>query len=150
MPPKFSLQPVLDFRETREEILEVELGQLLHAQRSAKTFLEALQNSLSRILYQLSRYQTDDVDIFMIGQLHSNLDIVNERITLQEARLKELSNQIEQKRQELVNAKQASEVLEKLKSHEIERFEDEQSRIENRMLDDIYIARAFQRSQSVA
>jgi len=41
MPPKFSLQPVLDYRHNRVEVLEVELGRLLQTQKLGQTILEA-------------------------------------------------------------------------------------------------------------
>ena len=76
--------------------------------------------------------------------------MVNERIAQQELHLQELADQIAEKRQELVLAKQDDEALAKLKEHEVERYQLEQARIENRMLDDVYIARAYRRSGSVA
>jgi len=150
MPPKFSLQPVLDYRHMRVEVLEVEHGRMLQAQQHATAFLDALQNSRSRVLQQMGESQSGEVDMFMISRLHQNLDMVNERIAQQELHLQELAEQISEKRQALVQAKQDDEALEKLKNQEVERYQVEQARIENRMLDDVYISRAYRRSGSVA
>jgi len=150
MPPKFSLQPVLDYRQTRVEILEIEYGKVLQAQQHARTFMEALQSSRSRILEQLSECQRGEIDIFLISHLHSNLDAVNDHIRKQEVRLEELAKEVKLKQQEVVLAKQDSEALVKLKNKEIETYLQEQVQIENRLQDDIYIARAFRRSNSVA
>jgi flagellar export protein FliJ len=150
MPPKFSLQPVLDYRHMRVEVLEVEHGRMVQAQQHATAFLDALQNSRSRVLQQMGESQSGEVDMFMISRLHQNLDMVNERIAQQELHLQELAEQISEKRQELVQAKQDDEALAKLKNQEVERYQVEQARIENRMLDDVYISRAYRRSGSVA
>jgi flagellar export protein FliJ len=150
MPPKFSLQPVLDYRHMRVEVLEVEHGRMIQAQQHATAFLDALQNSRSRVLQQMGESQSGEVDMFMISRLHQNLDMVNERIAQQELHLQELAEQISEKRQELVQAKQDDEALAKLKNQEVERYQVEQARIENRMLDDVYISRAYRRSGSVA
>ncbi|MGB9640581.1 MAG: flagellar export protein FliJ [Anaerolineales bacterium] len=150
MPPKFSLQPVLDYRETRVEILEIELGRLVQAQQRGLTFLEALQSSRDRILSELGKRQTGEIDLYLITRLHANLETVNERITEQLARLEEIKKQIFQKQQEIVIAKQDAEALVKLKDHEIDRYKKEEQKKENRLQDDIYIARAFHRSNGVA
>jgi flagellar export protein FliJ len=150
MPPKFSLQAVLDFRHMRVEILEVELGKLLQTKQHARAFLEALHNSRSRILQQIGESQNGEIDMFIIARLYANIDTVNERIIQQEARLVEISKQVVEKQQELIQAKQDDEALETLKDQEIERFEIDKARGENRLLDDIYISKAFHRSNSVA
>lgn len=145
MPPKFSLQPVLDYRETRVEILEIELGRLLQAQQRGKTFLEALQSSRDRLLEELGRRQTGDIDLFLLSRLRSNLQTVNYRIEEQEMRLNELAGQIAAKQEEIVTAKQDAEALVKLKNHEIERYQKEEQQRENRLQDDIYISQAYRR-----
>jgi len=150
MTPKFSLQPVLDYRETRVEILEIELGRLVQSQQRGKTFLEALQSSRNRLLEEMGKQQVGDVDLFMLSRLRSNLQMVNQRIAEQEARLAELARQIAEKQEEIVLAKQDAEALYKLKEHEIERYRKEEVQRENRLQDDIYIARAFRQSNGAA
>ncbi len=150
MSPKFSLQPVLDYRETRVEILEIELGRLVQSQQRGKTFLEALQSSRSRLLDEMGKQQVGDMDLFMLSRLRSNLQMVNQRIAEQEARLAELAQQIAEKQEQIVIAKQDAEALNKLKEHELERFRKEESQRENRLQDDIYISRAFRQSNGAA
>jgi flagellar export protein FliJ len=146
MPPKFSLQSVLDYRHSRVEMLEVELGRLLHVQQQAQTFLESLQDGRARILDQLGSSQQGDLDLFLISRLRSSLNTVNERITQQKVRLLELSQQVQVKRNEVVAARQKEETLAILKGKEIERFETEQAQQENRLQDVIYIAQAHGRA----
>lgn len=149
MPPKFSLQSVLDYRHHRVEILEVELGRVLQAQKRCQTILETLQASHGRLLEQLGHHQRGDIDLIMIAQLRSNIKAVKERIVQQRARLLELSEQVRAKREETITAKQDKEALAKLKEKEEERYREEQAQRELRLQDDIYIARAFHRSTNL-
>jgi flagellar export protein FliJ len=148
MPPKFSLQPVLDYRHNRVEILEVELGRLLQTQKRGQTILEALQDSRGRIITQLKDGQQGEIDLFLVSRLRSSLNNINERITQQETYLVELNYQVQEKRQEVISAKQDDEALQTLKDHEIERYQAEQAQKENRLQDDIYISRAFRQMNS--
>jgi flagellar FliJ protein len=148
MPPKFSLQPVLDYRHNRVEVLEVELGRLLQTQKRGQTILEALQDSRGRIINQLKDGQQGDIDLFLVSRLRSSLNNINERITQQETYLVELNFQVQEKRQEVISAKQDDEALQTLKDREIERYMTEQAQKENRLQDDIYISRAFRQMNS--
>jgi flagellar biosynthesis chaperone FliJ len=98
----------------------------------------------------MGKQQVGDVDLFMLSRLRSNLQMVNQRIAEQEARLAELARQIAEKQEEIVLAKQDAEALYKLKEHEIERYRKEEVQRENRLQDDIYIARAFRQSNGAA
>ncbi len=150
MPPKFSLQPVLDYRHNRVEVLEVELGRLLQTQKRGQTILEALKDSRGRIITQLKDGQQGEIDLFLVSRLRSSLNNVNERITQQETYLVELNFQVQEKRQEVISAKQDDEALQTLKDREIERYMAEQAQKENRLQDDIYISRAFRQMNSSA
>ena len=148
MPPKFSLQPVLDYRHNRVEVLEVELGRLLQTQKRGQTILEALQDSRGRIISQLKDGQQGDIDLFLISRLRSSLNNINERITQQETYLIELNYQVQEKRTEVISAKQDDEALQTLKDRETQRYMVEQAKKENRLQDDIYISRAFRQMNS--
>jgi len=146
MPPKFSLQPVLDYRHNRVETLEVELSNLIAEQQRGYSFLEALRDYQKNIFTDLSNQQNGDMDLQKINHLHSNLKIVEDRIKQQLILLESLDQQVNGKRAEVVDAKQGEETLATLKRKEIERYQAEQARQENRQQDDIYIAQAYQRN----
>lgn len=148
MPPKFSLQPVLDYRHNRVEVLEVELGRLLQTQKRGQTILEALHDSRGRIINQLKDGQQGDIDLFLVSRLRSSLNNINERITQQETYLVELNYQVQEKRNEVISAKQDDEALQTLKDREVQRYKAEQVQKENRLQDDIYISRAFRQMNS--
>ncbi|MCI0520750.1 MAG: flagellar FliJ family protein [Chloroflexi bacterium] len=146
MSPKFSLQPVLDYRHTRVELLEVELGNLMQSQKRGIAFLDVLKNSQGRIYTQLNESQHGDLDLFMLSRLRSSLKVVNDRIQEQQERLRELAHQVDLKRGEVIHAKQDEEVLRTLKNKEAEVYRQEQAQQENRLQDDIYINRAYRRA----
>ncbi len=143
MAPKFSLQPVLDYRHSRVETIELELSQLHQMRQRGEAFLGALQTTQARLSGQLVQCQEGEIDLFMVSQLRSNLKLLGQRIVQQQARLLELTVQIKEKQGEVISARQEEEALSKLKSKEVERYEHEQSQQEKRSQDDLYIARAF-------
>jgi flagellar FliJ protein len=143
MPPKFSLQSVLDFRHSWVEKLEIELGNMMHSLQQGETLLETLEVNRYDLFQELTRQQTGDFDMFKITTIRKNINMLNEQIDQVKALLKELRAQVEAKRLEVIQAKQDEEVLVKLKDKEGERYRIEQIQIENRFQDDIYISTAF-------
>ncbi len=146
MAPKFSLQPVLDYRQRRVEALEVELSQLQSEQQLGANFLDKLQDYQENLFKELQRQQNGDLDLTALNYLHANLRTVEDRIHKQQDFLKKLAAQVEEKRMEMINARQDEETLNKLKEKAFARYQEEQAREENRQQDDIYISQAFQRS----
>jgi len=150
MPPKFTLQPVLDYRHNKVELLEVELGRLLQSEQQAQAFLLALEASRARILEQMNENQHGELDLFVLTRLRASLQVVNARIAQQENVLRELADKVRIKRDEMVAARQEEEALVILKNRELQRYAEEQKKADERLQDDIYIAQAHRRSTSPA
>jgi flagellar export protein FliJ len=150
MPPKFSLQSVLDYRHSRVEALEIELGNAMQAHQRALTYLEALTDSQARIYFQMGECQQGDIDLFLIYRLQASLKLINERLVKQQAVVDELAEEVRIKRQQLIAARQDEQSLEKLREREQERHQMELAQMENRAQDDIYIARAYHSTLSPA
>jgi flagellar export protein FliJ len=147
MAPKFSLQNVLDVRHGKVELLEVELGKLMLAQQEVELQLSTLHEFHKNLLDELAIVQSGDIDLTKSGLLRLNLSQVNgyiKRLTLELVKRKK---DVEEKRTDLVKAKQAEETLEILKRKRHEVYLAEQVQIEARMQDDIYIAQAFRNQQ---
>ncbi len=150
MAPKFSLQNVLDVRHRKVELYEIELGKLVMAQQQMEMQLLSLREYRESLLDQLNSAQSGDIDLVQSGLLRVNILQVNtyeENMTLQLAKLR---LEVEDKRTELVNARQSEETLEILKRKRHEAYLAEQVEIEARVQDDIYIARAFRNQQQGA
>ncbi len=143
MPPKFTLQNVLDVRHSKVEAFEIELGRLLQNQSEAENKLAALRELKTGLMQKLETMLEGDLDLFSVDHLRSDVQEVGNYIARAEEELKKLVQQVEGKRRELVAAKQAEEVLGILKSKLIETYNSEQAQQEARLQDDIYIAQAF-------
>jgi flagellar export protein FliJ len=147
MPPKFSLQAVLDVRHSRVEGLEIDLGQLNLAHHQGEELLVTFQEKQNRLSKQLTECQTGEIDLFSVGRLYTDIDRIQEQIQQVIDALAILDEKINAKRQELITAKQDEEVLKTLKSKENERYITEMAQQEGRSVDDIYIARAYRQHQ---
>lgn len=150
MSPKFSLQNVLDLRHGKVELLEIELGKLhaIHQEtQNLHISLEQYQNSL---LNELSAAQTGEIDLVKINLLRLNALQINKHIEIVALELKKQARAIEEKRTELIQAKQSEETLEILKRKRHEVYTAEQVQIEAHAQDDIYIAQAFRNQQQGA
>lgn len=150
MAPKFSLQNVLDVRHRNVELFEIELGRLMAAQQEMEQQLESLRAVHDDLLEQLNVAQLGDIDMLKISWIRLNIVQVNSFIENTILQLMSLNKQVEEKRGELVKAKQSEETLEILKRKRYESYLAEQVEIEARMQDDIYIARAFRNQQQGA
>jgi flagellar export protein FliJ len=148
MPPKFSLQSVLDYYHSRVETLEVELGRLRLAHQQAEAQLEALKANRQELFESLRRKQVGHLDLAELGNLRLNLKVLEVRIEQQVAEVADLARKIEVQRLQVVAAKQDEETLNILKEKEEERYRAEELKQENRLRDDIYISQAHLRAVS--
>lgn len=147
MPPKFSLQNVLDVRHGKVELLEIELGKLLVAHQQTRELLQSLWEEQASLLELLNASQSGDIDLFKISTLRSNILHINERIEEVMLELARQDREIVEKRTALVKAKQDEETLEILKKKRYEVYLADQVQIEARAQDDLYIAQAFRNQQ---
>lgn len=148
--PKFSLQNVLDIRHGKVELVETELGKLLAIHLETQNLMSSLKEYQESLLNQLSVAQTGEIDLVKLNLLRLNILQLNQHIELVTFELKKQESAIEDKRQELIKAKQSEETLETLKRKRNEVYNAEQIQIEARNQDDIYIARAFRNYQQGA
>jgi flagellar export protein FliJ len=150
MVPIFSLQNVLDVRHRKVELHEIELGQLITMQKQLEMQLLSLREFRENLLDELNTAQSGEIDLVKSNLLRLNILQVNTYVENTTVQLAKLSIQVEDKRGELVKAKQSEETLEILKRKRHEVYLAEQVEIEARIQDDIYIARAFRNQQQGA
>jgi flagellar export protein FliJ len=150
MSPKFSLQNVLDLRHGKVELLEIELGKLHAIHQETQSLLASLKEYQDNLLDQLSTEQTGEIDMVNLNLLRLNILQINKHIEMATLEFKKQSRVIDDKRIELIQAKQSEETLEILKRNRHEIYVAEQVQIEAQVQDDIYIARAFRNQQQGA
>lgn len=148
--PKFSLQNVLDIRHDKVELLEIELGKLFAAHQQTLNLMNSLEQYQTSLFEQMGEAQTGEIDLVKLKLLLLNTLQVGKHIEAVTLELKKQSAEIEKKRTEIVQAKQAEETLTILKRKRNEVYEAEQIQIEAQAQDDIYIARAFRNQQQGA
>ena len=147
MTPRFSLQPVLDYRHTHVEVLEVELGRVQHLKKDANDLLEKLNGRQQALNQELSSSQSDgEIDLVKVDQVRVTLKRVAARIDQQKQRIADLTKKEEDQRAVLVTAKQDEEALSTLKDKEAARYKASEDSKELRLQDDIYISQAYRRS----
>lgn len=146
MSVEFSLQAVLDYRHSRVEGLEIELGRLLFEQQQARRVLEALEAGRHSLFGEMRQKQAGVLDLAALTQMRLNLKHLEKRLAQQQAALAELAQRIDEHRRRLITAKQEEETLVTLKNKEIAQQRAEQARLENALRDDLYIMRAHQRA----
>jgi flagellar FliJ protein len=144
---KFTLQPVLDFRQTRVEILEIELGYLTRKCNECLKALADLRVAHSHFQLLLREKQGGDIDVPSLSILRNSIKYIQKRIEDQESRLIDMEQRVKVKQLELANAKKDQEVLETLKEKAEQRFLEVQTKEENRLLDDIYNAQAYRKAK---
>ena len=149
MPPKFTLQTVLEVRHNRAESLEIEFSKLLHREKQLFNEIEILENNKHALMEKLQEQMTGDMDLFNVAHLRANINQHSKLIEDYHHTLAELQIEIEAKRRQLISARQAEETLDILKRKEIKRYKDLESIHESKELDDIYISRNFQKRQEV-
>ncbi len=147
MTPKFSLQNVLDLRHGRVELLEIELGKLKAIHKETQNLRDSLVQYQASLLDQLGEAQTGEIDLVEINLLRLNVLQTNKHIEIVALEVKKQAIAIDDKRFQLVEAKQSEETLEILKRKRNEIYMAEQLHLEAQAQDDIYIARAFRNQQ---
>jgi Flagellar biosynthesis chaperone len=150
MAPKFSLQNVLDVRHGKVELLEIDFSKLLSAQHEMEMKLSSLQEFQRNLLDQLKDAQLGEMDLSKISLLRLNIVQVNSYIENVSLDLARINRAVQEKKIELIKAKQSEETLEILKRKRHEVYLAEQVQIESRAQDDIYIAQAFRNQQQGA
>jgi flagellar export protein FliJ len=150
MAPKFSLQNVLDIRHGKVELLQIDLSKLLNALQETEARLFSLQEFQVELLEELRLAQSGEIDLVKINLLRLNILQVNAYIESLTHELNRQRQAVQDKRAELVTAKQSEETLEILKRKRHEVYVAEQLQIESRAQDDIYIAQAFRNQQQGA
>jgi flagellar export protein FliJ len=148
MPPKFSLQTVLDVRHSKVELLEVELGRLNQERHQKTALCEALALAMDTLYENLHEHMRGEMDLFLIGHLRNNCNNIALQIQQVQQSILVLEQAIEQKRIEVVEAKKSEESLNILKNKESDRFLEEEKDKERRFQDDIYISQGFRRQRT--
>ena len=137
----FNLEPVLKNRKLVEENLQKELAVLKLLLVNERERLQTYKESRSKFLVELQRKQeqgTTISDVFLylpfIEQLSKDIEKQNKTVS-------DLENDVEQKRQDLVEATKKKKTLEKLKDKVLKAFKQEMIKKEQEFLNEVAVNR---------
>ncbi|HEX7556423.1 MAG TPA: flagellar export protein FliJ [Leptolinea sp.] len=142
MPPRFSLQNVLEFRHSKVEKLEVIFGRIQNQLLKAREQLAVLENEKQHLLQELGSFQSGDLDLQKILQARTFLKRMQKGVDRQKIEIVHISEEVEKARMALVQAKQDEIALEKLSQKELQVYIDKDNLREKQQQDDIYISQA--------
>jgi flagellar export protein FliJ len=147
MAPKFTLQAILDYHHSRVEQFEIELGSLNHKKAELEELINLLLYKKDEFLEDLINLQTGQLDLLAIRQVKANLEVLEETIDKRLQDLYQLELLIEEKRKELLAAKQDEAVMGNLKEKEIRKYDLKIEAFEKRQQDDIYTSKTNMKMQ---
>jgi flagellar export protein FliJ len=143
MPPKFSLQNVLNIRHDLVEALEIEFSRLLNLKMSQQAVLDNYLGMQADLMLKLTAAQTGELDLFNLKMLHENILSIDIQIKSARSKLAKICEAVNFKQAELIKARQNEETLETLKNKRLEVYNAELAQYEANVQDDIYISQAF-------
>jgi flagellar export protein FliJ len=148
MPPKFTLQTVLDVRHSKVESYEIDLGQLQQEKIQKENYIQTLyvaQDNLYELLYAS---MSGELDLVNVNLLRGNINHLTAQLDATNRSIADIDQRIEMKRLELIEAKKEEESLKLLKNKEYDRYLEGEKDKEKRFMDDIYISQGFRQHRS--
>ncbi|MHC1782832.1 MAG: flagellar FliJ family protein [Anaerolineaceae bacterium] len=142
MPPKFSLQGILDYRHSRVEILEVVLSKAMHVHQQAIDELGSLEVEQGRLLQEMAESQKGELDLKALSHTRFMSKKIQGMIARQHEEINRLASEVEKAKQILIQAKQDEQVMVTLSEKELLKFTEKQYLQDKQQQDDVYISKA--------
>jgi flagellar FliJ protein len=140
---RFKLQTVLDLKERKEEEEKEKLARLFRVKAEEEALLAKLEMEKESVREELKRKQASGgLDIEKIKMFHGHLKTLDNRITHQRLRLKEIDIAIDRQRDELLKATQEKKTLEKLREKHREVWLMEAEAEERKFIDELATIRS--------
>ena len=146
---RFRLQSVLEYKAKVEETRKLELAALLAERVAAERRLAEIDADIERTQAELSAGMRGQVDVDAITRGLTHLKWLREDRTRQIEVIAECTERIEAKRQEVVEAMQDRQALEKLRDRDAERYAEAERHAEQVTLDELATSRHGRRPDAV-
>lgn len=137
MASKFKLQAVLKYRQSLEDQAQQILATSLQRQSDLKNQLQEKKQRLQRLDRELKIRQVDGLTVAEMDLYESQIQHHRRSIEDIQNQLHRLDQQIDFERKELLHAARERQVMEKLKDKQEAEYQQELSRKERAMLDEI-------------
>jgi flagellar export protein FliJ len=148
MPPKFTLQSVLNYHHNRVELLEMELGRLRHEAYEVQLQIDYCRGRRQGLFEEARQQQNDLMDMDAVLLVRQQIQALERKLEQHEHAHADLTQQINAQLEKVVVARQDEATLKKLKDKELDAYLAELARREESQRDDIYIAQAFRKAQA--
>lgn len=137
MASQFKLQAVLNYRQSLEDQAQQILATSLQRQSDLKNQLQEKKQRLQRLDRELKIRQVDGLTVAEMDLYESQIQHHRRSIEDIQNQLHRLDQQIDFERKELLHAARERQVMEKLKDKQEAEYQQELSRKERAMLDEI-------------
>ena len=137
----FNLEPVLKHRKLVEENLQKELAVLKLLLVNEREKLQTYKESRSKFLVELQRKQEEGTTISDVFLYLPFIEQLSKDIEKQNKTVSDLEKDVEQKRQDLVEATKKKKTLEKLKDKGLKAFKQEMIKKEQEFLNEVAVNR---------
>lgn len=138
---KFRLQPVLDHRQKKEDILKKELAEKKLLFEREKTVLNQLRNKLSRSRQELRDKQKAGF-VASEAAMHSLfIDRMERETEFQSIKVEDAASEVKKAQEKLLEAAKDKKILEKLYDKQLTEYRQETNRSEQALIDEISTVR---------
>ena len=134
---KYRLEPVLALKEKLEESKKRELGLAHQYHEKVKDEKEILVKEQERAYEEAKIKSNEKVNIQQLKQFNYYTHYMKKVINLKTEEVKLASREVQQKREELIEAVKERKILENLKEIHLEGYKEEEKRKENSIIDEI-------------
>ena len=142
---KFKLQALLDYRKGIEERHLVEFSDKVRRLEAEKGILEELKRERLALIGQLVKMQERRLSATDISLYHSYIHYIKDTQATQEGVISEAANEVENKREELLDAVKKRKVIEILKQKKLAEYQADIINRERKELDEVGIFRFIKR-----
>jgi flagellar export protein FliJ len=142
MPPRFSMQGILDYRHSRVEVLEVDLSKAMQNHQHGIDVLDNLFTEQRRLFQEMTDSQKGELDLKALTHNRQMSRNIQNLIAQQREEIVRLAAEVEKARYNLIQAKQDEQVMVTLSEKELLKFTEKQYLQEKQQQDDVYISKA--------
>lgn len=135
----FSLQRVLDFRKSLEESAQQDLARARKQYQEQFSLVDRIKKDIEHARREAA--SRENINQGQIWLWNKYIDRLNFDLRFGELKLRELAREVSVKRQTLLEKSKDKKIIEKLKTNQKIRFENEQQKAEQKEFDEMAVVR---------
>lgn len=145
---RFSLETVLDYKQQVLETLQAEHGAILARVREQEKLIEELEAAYRALSHEFNRRKEEGLTVLDAVRYEQYLRSSERQIEEAYKHLRELEQQAEKKRNEVVEAKKETSSIEKLREKKLEGYNKAAQKSEEAMIDEFVTTKRIMEAQS--